>query len=179
MEKEKLVQLLYILKMAYPKFGLFQDKNQIELWYTMLKDLDIRALELAIYEYISLEHYPPAISDIRQKVLNFGKGYKNWSDAYYLCKQKVRKYGHYRPKEAMEEIRLEDPIAFKTIRNLGYTEMCLTENIQAYRANFRDLYNMFCEQEKYQTFLPETIKKAYLNLSSLENNKEEKYDERS
>ena len=54
------------LKAAYPKEDFISSQHTFNLWYTALQDLDYPTLQKAAMAYIMSNHFPPAISDIRQ-----------------------------------------------------------------------------------------------------------------
>lgn len=54
------------LKAAYPKEDFMSSQHTFNLWYTALQDLDYPTLQKAAMAYIMSNHFPPAISDMRQ-----------------------------------------------------------------------------------------------------------------
>ena len=56
------------LKAAYPKEDFMGSQHTFNLWYTALQDIDYPTLNKAALSYIMSNHFPPAISDIRQIV---------------------------------------------------------------------------------------------------------------
>lgn len=54
------------MKAAYPKEDFMASEHTFNLWYTALQDIDYPTLNKAALSYIMSNHFPPAISDIRQ-----------------------------------------------------------------------------------------------------------------
>ncbi len=54
------------LKAAYPKDDFIGSQYTFNLWYTALQDIPYPTLNKAAASYIMSNHFPPAISDIRQ-----------------------------------------------------------------------------------------------------------------
>ena len=42
------------------------DEKSVEVWYALLKDLDVNALKLAVAKYMQTEKFPPFPADIRK-----------------------------------------------------------------------------------------------------------------
>ena len=54
------------LMAAYPSDKFIPDEYTFNLWYAALKDIDYQTLSRAATSYTLSNHFPPAISDIRQ-----------------------------------------------------------------------------------------------------------------
>lgn len=58
------------LMAAYPSDKFIPDEYTFNLWYSALKDIDYQTLNRAATSYTLSNHFPPAISDIRQLAYN-------------------------------------------------------------------------------------------------------------
>ena len=64
--REDFKVLIAALKAAYPKDDFIGNEYTFNLWYSTLQDIPYPTLDRAIKSYIMSNHFPPAISDIRQ-----------------------------------------------------------------------------------------------------------------
>ncbi len=61
-DREKFVELMYMLARGYRKE---MDKETIALYWTMLKDMDIKTISERVYYHLKNEKFFPAICEIR------------------------------------------------------------------------------------------------------------------
>ena len=77
----------------------------------------------------------------------------------------VRHYGYYREAEALESM---DEITREACKRIGFINICLSENITADRACFRQIYEQIAERKKTAAMLPaglqQLIKKTSVAL---------------
>lgn len=136
--------------------NLLPDEQAIELWYLQLKDLDYKVAEAALNKWAATNKWSPTIADIRELAADFTMGeLPDWSEAWEQVQLAARRYGFYRAGEAINSL---SPLARKTVERLGFREICYSENQDALRANFRDIYKSLAEREKKQAQLPEGLK---------------------
>ena len=71
------------IKCAYPSANVLPDTNAINLWYTMLEDLDYGVCQNAVMQIISTSKYPPTIAEIREKSAGLtSKPIMDWGEAW-------------------------------------------------------------------------------------------------
>ena len=130
------------IKAAWPQANIMPDKQSINVWYTMLADLDYKACMIAIKEHISTCRFAPSIAELRERCSNVTSvPAQNWGDAWENVISAIRFCGMYREEEALQRM---DEITRKCVKRLGFQNLCTSENITADRANFRMIY----EQEQ-------------------------------
>ena len=130
------------IKAAWPQANIMPDKQSINVWYTMLADLDYKACMIAIKEHISTCRFAPSIAELRERCSNVTSvPVQNWGDAWEDVISAIRFCGMYREEEALQRM---DEITRKCVKRLGFQNLCTSENITADRANFRMIY----EQEQ-------------------------------
>ena len=111
--------------------------------------------------------FPPTIAEIRENIFNLSdEKISDWSDAFGLALHAIRKFGSYREDEALEWISELDKTAAEVTRRLGFKEICLSENMEVIRGQFRMAYTNYAEQKKYYGMLPEATKKRQLAIES-------------
>ena len=67
----------------------------------------------------------------------------------------IRYFGSYRVDEALESL---SPLARKATERIGFKNMCMSENPEVSRANFRMVYEQLAEREKRDAQMPESLK---------------------
>lgn len=169
MTREDSIQVLSLLKVAYPRFYQGMTKGDAEsaitLWTSMLSDHRFEAIKLAVQKYIASSKFPPTIADIRESLIpdNFMTGDEAFGQAMKITKL----CGQYRENEALE--RMDEKVS-KIVKNLGYKDLCLTENgdnMMTYRAHFLRAWEANKTEIKKQSMIPIVISDK---LNALTNN---------
>lgn len=139
----KLVSLCSINYRNFPEQG--KEEMLIELWHSMLDDVNYEIAEMAIKKHISLSHFPPTIADLREQIGKITKPYIPTSlEAWGEVTRVIRKYGSYRESEAMKEL---NGITKKAVEYIGFRDLCISENVMADRAHFLKTYDSLSERE--------------------------------
>ena len=159
MDRMKFIALINGLKASYPNFKIIETQAAMELWYKMLSDIEYDKLSMAIGEHISTEKYPPSIAEIREKALVNKLIQEDWSSGWQLVLNAVSKYGIYEAREGMEYIKNNNYLAYEVVNNLGFSNICSSENWNIDRANFRMLYETKQLKENKISVLPKSILK--------------------
>lgn len=146
------------MKSVYTSPNFLPDAEAIKMWFALLGDLDYNIANIAIQKYMLNGKYPPTIADIRELATAVKTGdIPLWSDGWEETLRAIRKYGSYRENEALESM---SEITRMTVQRLGFRNICMSDNITAERANFRDIYNELAERKQREVRLP-------VNLSNL------------
>jgi len=148
--------LVKALKSAYPSQNFLPDEWSVKVWYSLLKDVPYEALNIAIQRHISTNKYPPTIAELRSLT---SEREKDWSEAWEEVKKAIRRYGSYNEAKALESM---SPLTREIVQRFGFKEICLSDNEDVYRANFRMAYEQAAKKKEETAQLPETIK-ARLN----------------
>jgi hypothetical protein len=80
---------------------------------------------------------------------------KDWGDAWEEVLKAINYYGSYREEDALNSL---DDTTRKVVKRLGFRNICMSENIEADRANFRMIYTNQMERDKQAAQLPESLK---------------------
>lgn len=156
MEIKQFLVLVKGLKSAYTKDNFIPDEDSVKLWFSLLKDIPYDVLNVAIQKYILTAIYPPTIAELRRLSSEIVQGQQpDWGDGWEQVQKAVRRYGMYRPEEAMQSM---DEITRKCVEKIGFKNICLSENISVERANFRMIYENLVEREKQDAQIPKKIK---------------------
>lgn len=143
------------LKTYYPKEGLLPNNQAMELWFNQLKDIDYRVAETALNAWVATNKWSPTIADLREQCAEIIQGkLPDWGDGWEQVLNAIARYGMYEPRKALESM---DEITRKCVERLGFREICMSENINVDRANFRMLYEQYAERKKREAQIPTRV----------------------
>lgn len=161
MDKREFAILADAIRTYYPKENILPNKEAMALWYRELQDIPFPVAETALRKWVSTNKWSPSIAELRETAANVKNGeIPDWGEGWEQVCKAIRKYGYYEPRKALESL---DPITRQCVERLGFTNLCMSENPTADRANFRQCYETIAkrEQTRQQMALPllETINK--------------------
>ncbi len=164
MDKNEFATFAMALKTYYPKENLLPNKQALDLWFFQLQDIPYQVAEISLNKWVSLNKWSPSIADIREMATSISHGeLPSWGDAWEEVLRAIRKYGSYRPVEAMNSL---SPLARKATERIGFRNLCISENISADRANFRMIYEQLAEREKKEAQLSVPLKTLIAQMQS-------------
>lgn len=156
MKQADIIKLIGICSANYrnwPEVG--KEEHMIELWEMMLSDLPLDLAKRAIQMHISKSVFPPTIADIREVAARIANPRKlDFIEAWDLIGQAIRKYGFYREPDALAS--LPDEVA-QMARRFTWRELCLNENIDTLRAQFRMAWETQSKRLNEQNILPDEL----------------------
>lgn len=146
MTKKEFAILADALKTFYPREGLLPNTHALELWYRELQDIPYNIAELSLRKWVNTNKWPPTIADLREMAAGVQNGdVPEWSEAWESTLRAIRKFGSYRPQEALESL---DPLTRKVVERLGFRELCMSEKIEVDRANFRMIFEQLVSRQR-------------------------------
>lgn len=140
-----------ILKTAYPQQNFLPNEESVKIWHRLLEDLDAEEVKNAALRYISTEHFAPSIADIRGLATARRGIQTDWGVAWQEVMRAVRRYGVYRASEALDSL---DPLTQATVKAIGFTDICRSENVDIQRAQFKNLYERRVTEINREISLP-------------------------
>lgn len=119
MNKEKFLKIITYMGIAYNKEFT---KEQIEVWYSFLKDYSEEELNNAVKVLINTEKYLPTIAHIKEqiaksKLRNMPSAEDEWEEVI----KAIHRFGSYREKQALESL---NPYTAKVLSYIGYYRVC-------------------------------------------------------
>lgn len=158
MTKKEFGLFVMALKTYFPREQLLPNEQAVELWYRQLQDLDYKIAEAALNEWVATQKWSPSIADIRELAarIRFGE-IPDWGEGWRNTMKAIRMYGYYRPEAAMESL---DDLTRETVKRLGFQNLCLSENQEADRANFRRIYEQLADRNRVQSMIPAAVKEV-------------------
>ena len=152
MDKKQFSKLITGLKAAYPRFTMLNTNEEMEFWYTMLQDIDYQVAQNATMEFISTSVFPPSIAEIRNLCADrLTEKPKSFDDAWGSVMKAMNRHGTWGAQAALAEM---DEITRAVVKNLGWSNLCMSTNPEADRANFRIAYEKRIQEAEKERLLP-------------------------
>lgn len=153
------------LRTYYPKENILPNEQALELWYKQLQDIPYKVAEVTLNKWVATNKWSPSIADIREQATSITQGAaKDWGDAWQDVLRAINNFGTYREVEALESF---DEVTRQVVKRLGFKNICMSENIQNDRANFRMIYEQEIERTKKDAQLPPQLKALISNMPML------------
>ena len=153
MNNSDIIKLIRILSANYknwPQEG--KEEDTVALWDMMLSDIPLEVAKKAVQMHISKSVYPPTVADIREAAAKISKPRTlDAIEAWDMICTAIRKYGFYREEEGINS--LPDDVATMAKR-FTWRELCLNDNIDTLRAQFRMAWETQSKRLHEQHILP-------------------------
>ena len=155
MTKQEFAQFVMALKTYYPRETLLPNNQAVELWFRQLSDIPYNVAEVALNQWVATNKWSPSIADIREAATGIQAGtMPNWGEGWDQVQRAIRYYGYYNQQKALESM---DEITRQTVQQMGFRNICLSENEAADRANFRMIYERLAERARQNAQIPERL----------------------
>lgn len=146
------------LQTAFPWANLFPTTEAMDIWYGRLKDIPYQVAETVVNRWLETQTEPPTIANIRAEADQVVNGQPQpWGDAWEKVRKAVGRYGFMRGKEALATF---DDLTRRTVENIGWQQICESENPDALRANFRMCYETMARRQSEERLLTAGTKQA-------------------
>jgi len=163
MNKKEIINLLGIATANFPNMQERDMKPTAVLWEKALADIPYEVAEKALIKVLSTSKFFPTVSEIREAAVDLTRPRKmDAIEAWELIVQAVRKYGFYREEEALNS--LPDDVA-EMARRFTWRELCLNENPDTLRAQFRMAWETQSKRENELRALPQDIRETIYSLA--------------
>nr|DAM44129.1 MAG TPA: replisome organizer [Caudoviricetes sp.] len=163
MDKKEFALFASALRTYYSKENLLPNSQAMELWFRQLMDIPYPVAEATLNKWVATNKWSPSIAEIRELAAEIQNGkLPDWGEAWEETCKAISRYGYYRPKEALASL---SPLTRKTVERLGFTNLCLSENPTADRANFRQCYEIVAKREQEAQVLSLPLQQIIQQLS--------------
>jgi hypothetical protein len=153
------------IKTYYPRFTIFPNQEAMSLWYDALKDLPIDVLSAAVKKWAVTEKWPPTIAELREKCSEIVDGERpDWGTGWQEVQKAIRFYGYMRSQEALASM---SPVTREAVRRIGFQAICESENPEAIRAQFRQIYESVEQRSAAESSLPAELKSTIRQIRDL------------
>ena len=156
MDKKEFAMFAMALKTYYPREQLLPNQQAIELWFRELQDIPAKVADAALRKWVQTNKWSPSIADIREVSASLVQPeIPDWGEGWKQVQEAIKKYGYYNSQKALASM---DPLTRQCVERMGFTELCLSENAMADRANFRMNYEQELHRKKMDAQLPMKLK---------------------
>lgn len=163
MNRKEIINLLAIATANFPSMQERDMKPTAVLWENALSDITYDVAEKALLKVLSTSKFFPTIAEIREAAAQITQPRQmDAIEAWGLIVDAIRKYGFYREKEAMES--LPEDVA-QMAKRFTWRELCLSENPDTLRAQFRMAWEAQSKRKKEIQALPQEIREAIEGLT--------------
>lgn len=126
-----------------------------------LLDLDFDRVRAAVDRLVKGSRFMPTIAEIREAAVDVAHGTRlPGGDAWGRCLRMIRRYGSHRHPGV--DFPVDDPALLATIRSLGWLGLCQSNNPQADRARFIELYDQLAKGERKEAAIASSATSALL-----------------
>ena len=165
MNKKEFALFASALRTYYPREKLLPNEQAMELWFNQLQDIPYKLAELTLNTWVATNKWSPSIADIREKATCLTQGEaKDWGEAWREVLRAINIYGSYQELEALESM---DETTRRVVERLGFRNICMSEDIQIDRANFRMIYEQEIQRAKEDAQLPQKLKELMASMPLL------------
>lgn len=165
MNKKEFALFASALRTYYPREKLLPNEQAMELWFNQLQDIPYKLAELTLNTWVATNKWSPSIADIREKATGLTQGEaKDWGEAWREVLRAINIYGSYQELEALESM---DETTRRVVERLGFRNICMSEDIQIDRANFRMIYEQEIQRAKEDAQLPPKLKELMASMPLL------------
>lgn len=138
MTKLEAAKLVAVLIASFPNAKIMQDTSAV--YERMLADLDYTAANAAVERLLATAKFLPAVAEIREAALavcagEIRPGGESWGEVL----KAIARRGYVRPPG--DGWNFSDPLVGQCVAALGWRALCDSENQQADRARFIELYD--------------------------------------
>lgn len=138
----KISDILAMLLIAYPNAPV--TPGTFPLYERMLSDLPVEALETAVLQWIATSKFFPTVAELRECAFRLAADcyqHPSPAEAYGLVVAEIRRIGIYgQPK-------FQSDLVAKTVKYMGWREICSSEEPQIVRAQFLKMYEQLQQRE--------------------------------
>lgn len=162
MDRKEFSAFAMALKTFYPREQLLPNEQAMQLWYAQLRDIPDEVAQLALHKWVATNKWPPTIAEIRETAANITHGDSlTWGEAWERALTAVRRFGSYNKAAALDSL---DPLTRRCVENIGYMELCVSENIMVERAHFQRIFDVYSKRENTRQQLPVALQSAISTL---------------
>lgn len=130
---------------AYPTTKITDESAAV--YVRMLADLDYDAASAALARLVATSKFPPSIAEIREATLAMLNGeVRAGGEAWGDVLKAIGRYG--RNRLPGQDFKFDDPTVAECVAALKWREICDSENQEADRARFIQLYDRLAAQRR-------------------------------
>ncbi|WP_096201917.1 replicative helicase loader/inhibitor [Bacillus sp. FJAT-45350] len=164
MNRKEIMNLLALATANFPSMQERDLKPTAVLWEKSLSDIPYNVAEKAIIKVLSTSKFFPTLAEIREAASQLTTPRTlDAIEAWGLVVQAIRRYGFYQEAKAMESL---PPDVAEMVKRFTWRELCLNEEPDILRAQFRMAWETQSKRKKEMSALPTQLREVIEGLSS-------------
>ncbi len=145
MTKLEVAKLVGVLIASFPNSKVSPETSLV--YERMLADLDYPAANAAVERLLATARFMPTIAEIRESALTLERGeVRAGGEAWGEVLKAIGRYGYVRQPGV--DFEFSDATTVECVRALNWRELCESENPQADRARFIELYDKLAATQR-------------------------------
>lgn len=128
---------------CYPASPQMKTDQSLTIWYECLKDIPYNIAASALAAVFKSDRYEPKTpAPIRDMAVSMMDNIEDWSSGWQSVCDNIHRYGAciYDADRLIECMESFDDVTRETVKRIGWTDICMSENKNILRAQFRDIY---------------------------------------
>ena len=167
MDRKEFAIFAMALKTYFPRENLLPTEEAMELWFQELKDIPAEVATAILRKWVDTQKWPPTIAEIRTMCSEIVQGQlPDWGEAWREVEKAIGRYGYTAPEKALASL---SPVARKAAERIGWLGICMSENTDIIRAQFRQVYEICSKREVEDRQLPTALKETIQQISGAVN----------
>lgn len=162
MNKKEFAIFAMALKTYFPRDNLLPTEEAMELWYRELQDIPADVATAMLRKWVDTQKWPPTIAEVRAMCAELTAGkVLEWSDAWQEVQKAIGKFGYIDEEGALDSM---SPLTVAAVEKIGWRAICLSENPDTIRAQFRQVFQICANRELEDRQLTPELKEMIRNL---------------
>jgi hypothetical protein len=156
MNRKEIMNLMSIATANFPTMQERDMKPTAVLWEESLSDIPYDVAKKSLIKVLSTSKFFPTLAEIREASVQLTQPRSmDAIEAWGLIVQAIKKYGMYDQVKAMESL---PPEVEEMVRRFTWRELCLNENPDTLRAQFRMAWETYGKRKKEMSVLPSDVR---------------------
>jgi hypothetical protein len=164
MTREETAKVLAYIAAVYPRVEIAE--GTLDAWHDLLSDLPFELAMSATKRVLLDQDGPwlPAVGQIRRAALFLANSrLLDPDEAWGEVERAVRKFGWPRPTEALASM---SPLTRRIVENIGWQEICASQNPDTVRGQFRAMYQAASDGWRREGILPTRLQAGSRSVTS-------------
>lgn len=161
MTRQEIIKLIRVLSVNYrgwPEEG--KEEDTVLLWESMLGDMSFEIGQAAVKAHMSRSPFPPTIADIRQAAIDLTTHQISASESWQMVVDAINRFGYYNEEKALESL---PPEVAEMVKRFSWRELCLSEQPDVLRAQWRMAWENKQKKERDFAVLPQEVRSMIEN----------------
>lgn len=161
MEKPEFLILVKTMKAVYP--AMFQERETVDIWYTLLKDLDYQDAATGLGKHLATSPYPPTVADIRNNTVPDVE--MNGEQAWALVFKAIERANYYSEEEfaKLPEIIQKSIGSPANLRELALMPTDTVNSVE--KSHFLRTYEVERKRQKELAAMPKEIRERLQSVA--------------